>query len=61
MMYGYLPQSNDFMFQDPEHIDEYREWQRFARLLAAEQKTKLRQAGNRNRFVLRQARCHKDK
>lgn len=32
-MQGYIPYSDDFLFQDPEQIDEYKEWQSFARFL----------------------------
>ena len=32
-MQGYIPYSDEFMAQDPESIDQYREWQRFARFL----------------------------
>ena len=32
-MHGLFPQSEEFMFWDPEHIEEYSEWQCFAEYL----------------------------
>ena len=37
-MQGYSPNSDEFMSQDPEHIDEYQEWQRFAKFLVKDEK-----------------------
>ena len=38
-MSGYSPQSDDFLNKDPECIEEYSEWQRFARFLVDDKKT----------------------
>jgi len=35
-MHGLFPQSEEFMFLDPEHIEEYSEWQCFAEFLEKE-------------------------
>ena len=35
-MHGLFPQSEEFMFWDPEHIEEYGEWQCFAEFLEKE-------------------------
>ena len=35
-MHGLFPQSEEFMFLDPEHIEEYGEWQSFAEFLEKE-------------------------
>ena len=34
-MQGYFPKSDELMLWDPETIDEYEDWQRFARYLVA--------------------------
>ena len=62
-MQGYIPYSDEFMYQDPECIDEYREWQQFAKFLLIDEKlhkqqtnkvtmarTLLRPPGNRRRL-----------
>ena len=45
-MQGLFPHSEEFMFWDPEHIEDYQEWQRFAEFLASEDKiaSRLQQA-----------------
>ncbi len=35
-MYGLFPHSEEFMFWDPEHIEEYDEWHCFAEFLEKE-------------------------
>ena len=58
-MQGYIPYSDEFMYQDPECVDEYQEWQQFAKFLIIDEKlqkeksnevTLFRRPGNRRRL-----------
>lgn len=52
-MQGYVPFSDEFLYQDPECIDEYREWQEFAKFLIIDEKlnkNQLRPPENRRRL-----------
>jgi len=52
-MQGYIPNSDEFMYQDPEQIDEYCEWQQFAKFLVKDNSIKdfsVQQPENRRRL-----------
>ena len=42
-MQGYIPSSDDFMFQDPEQVDTYCHWQPFTHFLETPQEQSQKQ------------------
>jgi len=49
-MQGYIPCSEQFMYQDPERVDEYREWQQFAKFLLIDEKLQAEKSTQVNIF-----------
>ena len=49
-MQGYIPYSDEFMYHDPECVDEYREWQQFARFLLIDEKIQQEKSNDKILF-----------
>ena len=52
-MLGYSPSSDEFMSEDPEQLDEYREWQRFAKFILVEEQAKRLPCHNNKPVIIR--------